>query len=302
MTSRHSACRPSNRVAPPSSVTARSSCAMTSRFRNRSSPNATHNPGGAALGSAARKSKACSVAAIRIKLKRAPALSFCSPDAGKRNAGCRGYLDRVGEQGVRQAGFMEHKLDYAAAGSDSRLSLRSRSFAERNQPPRVSVRFSWEPVRSQIVRGPRASRPRVFRNPLRAGRPRTPSRRHWANAQRLIFSQPRSVTQSPNTPWSERSTGHGVSGDCPTIFSQPRSERRPYGCKNNLVRWASDPVDSRSKSLLWRCCQTSRNVNSTGIRQVSRSDRNRRARRPIVREKYPTLWKTNNGHFEPAAV
>ncbi len=36
----------------------------------------------------------------------------------------------------------------------------------------------------------------------------------------------RSVKQSPNTPWSDRSTGHGVSGDCPTIFSQSRSEKR----------------------------------------------------------------------------
>ncbi len=43
------------------------------------------------------------------------------------------------------------------------------------------------------MRGPRASRPRVFRNAVRAGRPRSDlsaqSRWHWANAQRLIFSQ-----------------------------------------------------------------------------------------------------------------
>ncbi len=51
------------------------------------------------------------------------------------------------------------------------------------------------------MRGPRASRPRAFRNPLRAGRPRTPSRRHWANAQRLIFSQPRSEVRQFASTW-----------------------------------------------------------------------------------------------------
>ncbi len=85
-------------------------------------------------------------------------------------------------------------------------AIRNPFFPERNQPARVSVRFSREPwanaqcrllwhQRCQILRGSRASRPLVFRNPSRAGRPRTDlgtqSRWHWANAQRLIFSSER---------------------------------------------------------------------------------------------------------------
>ncbi len=78
----------------------------------------------------------------------------------------------------------------------------------RIQPARVSVRFWREPwanaqcrllwhQRCQILCGSRASRPLVFGNPSRAGRPRTDlgtqRRWHWANAQRLIFSQPRNA-------------------------------------------------------------------------------------------------------------
>ncbi len=55
---------------------------------------------------------------------------------------------------------------------------------------------------------PRASRPLVFGKSVAGGtpadRPRHPSRWHWANAQRLIFSQPRSEGDYP--------TGRGVDG------------------------------------------------------------------------------------------
>ncbi len=119
--------------------------------------------------------------------------------------------------------------------------------SERNQPARVSVRFWWEPWANAIYFGAKGAKScavrnplRAVRNPLRASGLGTQRRWHWANAQRLVFSLPRSERRLSKPATSGTNLGRLSLTDSPLALGAKSRKGGPapaYRCPPTTSAW-----------------------------------------------------------------